>query len=77
MHNLLAAHALSFSEIGKSSVLKKLASYGDDHFPMVISLSCMSLPLFDDRVNASIGAKKINWNNSHLIKKLVIIWQLK
>ena len=29
---------------------------------MVISLSCLSLPLFDDRVNASIGTKKINWN---------------
>ena len=33
-----------------------------DHFPLMISLSCLSSPLFDDKVNVPIGAKKINCN---------------
>ena len=55
----ISSHSLHQS-IDNINVLYEFST--SDHFPMVISLSCLSLPLFDDRVNASIGAKKINWN---------------
>ena len=46
--------------IDNMNVLYKFST--SDHFSLVISLSCQSLPLFVDKVNAPIGAKRINWN---------------
>ena len=53
-------HCISSQSIDNMNVLYEFST--SDHFPLVISLSCLFLPLFDDRVNASIGAKKIKWN---------------
>ena len=59
LDHCIFSHSLHQS-IDNINVLYEFST--SDHFRLVISLSCLSLPLFDDRVNASIGAKKINWN---------------